>query len=480
MTSSPSVRVRFAPSPTGMMHLGNVRAALMNYLFAQQKKGTFILRIEDTDQERNFDPNATQIIEDLLWLGLDYQEGPIKGGHYEPYFQSQRSDIYAEKLLVLEHKNRAYRCFCTVEELEKKRQRQLALKMPPRYDRACMKLTTEQLTQKLENREPFIWRFKLDQDATITISDLARGPITFDFKNFSDFALTRTDGSFTFMFANFVDDMTMVISHVIRGEDHLTNTAGQAALYDAFGIPLPVFWHLPIIGNAQGQKLSKRDFGFSLNDLRNAGFLPEAIDNYLAIIGGGTFEQEIMSSNELAQAINFDNLHSTGQIRYDVEKLRWMNHKWINKIDNDELVKRCLPFVHAAYPQAQEMDRNKLASLIIGIKTDLVTLADVADTLSFFFKRPVISNEILHEHMTEAEKIEINKLIAHHIDLIETPQEFIDALKNGAKEKKIGMKALFSYIRLALTNTVHGPALPEIIRMLGSQESKERLRSILA
>lgn len=480
MTSSTSVRVRFAPSPTGMMHLGNVRAALMNYLFATQKKGTFILRIEDTDQERNFDPKATQIIEDLLWLGLDYQEGPIKGGHYEPYFQSERTSIYAEKLTVLEHRNRAYRCFCSVEELEKKRQRQLALKMPPRYDRTCMKLSPHELSTKLANKEPFIWRFKLDQESTIVVTDLARGPISFDFKNFSDFALTRTDGSFTFMFANFVDDMTMVISHVIRGEDHLTNTAGQAALYQAFGIELPIFWHLPIIGNALGQKLSKRDFGFSLNDLRTAGYLPEAIDNYLAIIGGGTFEKEIMTKQELAQAINFDNLHSTGQIRYDVEKLRWMNHKWMQQIDNDELVNRCLPFLHASFAQAKEMDRNKLASLIIGIKTDLVTLADCAQALKFYFEYTAVSAPHLIEHMTSEQSAGIKNLVAQHLNQIDNPQGFIDALKAGAKEQNIGTKQLFTYLRLALTNSTHGPALPEIIRMLGSQESKARLESVLA
>ena len=301
------VRVRFAPSPTGFMHLGNVRAALVNYLFARQKNGTFILRIEDTDQQRNVDPEGRQIIADLNWLNLTYQEGPLVGGPYAPYYQSERTPLYQEHLELLKKQARVYRCFCTAEELEKKRQRQLALKMPPRYDRACLKLSAQEIEKNLAEHKPFIWRFKLS-DQIIQVTDLARGTITYDLKHFSDFPLTRQDGSFTFIFANFVDDLTMKISHIFRGEDHLSNTGVQAALYEAFSAPLPLFWHLPIMSNAEGKKLSKRDFGFSLNDLRTAGFLPEAIDNYLAIIGGGTFTQEIMSLEELAKNLDFSKM----------------------------------------------------------------------------------------------------------------------------------------------------------------------------
>ena len=278
MSTITSVRVRFAPSPTGIMHLGNVRAALINYLFAQKNQGTFVLRIEDTDQERNENIFTQRILDDLAWLGLTYTEGPSKSGPYEPYFQSERGLIYQDFLKILEAKNLVYRCFCTIEDIEKKRQRQIALKQPPRYDRTCLRLSPELVTIKVAQSTPFIWRFQLP-DSSIAVHDLARGVIDFDLKNISDFALTRTNGTFTFMFANFVDDLTMKISHVIRGEDHLTNTAGQAALYAALEVDTPIFWHLPIIVNSEGKKLSKRDFGFSLEDLRNAGFLPEAIDN---------------------------------------------------------------------------------------------------------------------------------------------------------------------------------------------------------
>lgn len=477
MTSTRLIRVRFAPSPTGMMHLGNVRAALMNYLFAQQKQGTFILRIEDTDQERNCDPNAKKIIEDLLWLGLDYQEGPIKGGHYEPYFQSQRTDIYREKLTILQHKNSTYRCFCTIEELEKKRQRQLALKQPPRYDRTCMHLSEQAIEQKLAEKVPFIWRFKLDQGSQVTITDLARGQITFDFSNFSDFALTRADGSFTFMFANFVDDMTMVISHVIRGEDHLTNTAGQAALYVAFGIDLPIFWHLPIIGNAQGQKLSKRDFGFSLDDLQKAGYLPEAVCNYLAIIGGGSFPEEIMDMNTLAHAINFDALHATGQIRYDIEKLRWLNHKWIERLPVSDLAQRSIPFMQAEYPKAS-LSVHDLERALTILKTDCTTLADVPKVLTFVISAPVVEKYLLLQEMSAQEFEAITAAITLHSALLEKPIDFMSALKATAKEQKLPNKALFMYLRLALTGSAHGPALHDIIELLGAEKALRRLQAI--
>src|SRR5581483_5841986 len=240
------VRVRFAPSPTGMMHLGNVRTALINFLFAHQKNGTFILRIEDTDAQRMLDPNAQQILADLEWLGLHYDEGPLTQGPYAPYFQSQRSSVYEETRALFESKNLIYRCFCTEQELAKKRDRQIALKLPPRYDRTCAHLSADQIKENIDANMPFIWRFKLNHERSITITDLAHGTITFDLSHFSDFPISRQDGSFTFMFANFVDDYLMKITHIFRGEDHLSNTANQAAMFDALNIPLPIYWHMPI------------------------------------------------------------------------------------------------------------------------------------------------------------------------------------------------------------------------------------------
>jgi glutamyl-tRNA synthetase len=475
VTETQKVRVRFAPSPTGYMHLGNVRAALLNFLFARQKKGSFILRIEDTDAQRNMDIGAKGLMHDLAWLNLAYDEGPEVGGPYEPYFQSMRSSLYQEKLALLEKKGSIYRCFCTPEELEKDRIRQKALKMPPRYNRICFKLSAEEIKKKLDEKISFIWRLKTMQDRIISINDLAHGPIKFNLKEVSDLPLTRKDGSFTFIFANGVDDITMKISHIIRGEDHLTNTAGQVVLYEAFGATLPLFWHLPIICNNEGKKLSKRDFGFSLNDLRAAGFLPEAINNYLAIIGG-SFEQEILSLDELSTVFNFEAIHSTSQIKYDIEKLKWINHKWIDRLPIETLKNYCMPFLTAAYPQIVDIPEKTIATLINGIKTDLVTLHDAPKALSFYFDEPTVTSTQLNDFVGAQKAGIIRNLFTEHSTHIQQPETFLEKLKSGAKMQGIETKELFGSLRLVLTGSTQGLGIKELFELLGTQRVEKRIK----
>lgn len=467
-------RVRFAPSPTGIMHIGNSRTALLNFLFARQKNGTFVLRIEDTDPSRNFDPGAKIIMEDLAWLSLPFNEGPAVSGPYAPYFQSERQALYQEKLEELIKKDFVYQCFCTNELLEKKRERQKALKQPPRYDRACLQLADDEIKTLLASNTPFVWRFKLDQNKTITITDLARSTVTFDLKHFSDFPLTRSDGSFTFMFSNFVDDVTMHITHVFRGEDHQSNTAGQAAMYQALGVALPIFWHMPMLCNSDGKKLSKRDFGFSLHDLRDAGYLPQAINNYLAIIGA-SYENEIMDLDELAQALDFDHPHATGQIKYDVEKLRWVNHEWIKRLSPKELEQAIRPFLLAAYPEVGALNDEKLAALLQVIKTDLYTLKDAVDALKFYFESPDVSKATVEQTLDEAHIAPIVKLLKGSLDAIAD----VNPLKKAAKESGIPLKQLFWFMRLAFTGQINGPGVQELIDMLGVEESNERIRKVI-
>ena len=471
-------RVRFAPSPTGLMHLGNVRAALMNYLFAHKNHGTFVLRIEDTDTERNCDPNAQKIIHDLNWLGLTPDEGPVQGGPYAPYFQSQRNNLYQEQIEHLKDLGHIYRCFCTAEDLEKKRQRQIALKQPPRYDRTCLHLPPEKITELVAEKVPFIWRVKLDHAQTVTIHDLGHGSINFELKNFSDFAITRQDGSFTFMFANFVDDMLMKITHIFRGEDHLSNTAGQAALYTIYKLKLPVYYHLPIICNIDGKKLSKRDFGFALDDLQNAGYLPEAILNYLTIIGGGAFQEEIMPIDVLAQAYDFNNVHSTGHIRYDVEKLRWINHKWIERLEPATLTTYCKPFIIAAYPQAEILNDETITMLIQTIKSDLISLKDVVHLLNFYFNAPENSEALLKEHIPHEVMTDIKAIIAKHLPEMDDAKLFVENIKREAKLTSVSIKHLFTYVRIALMDSPQGPGIVELITMLGTEQARKRLQAV--
>lgn len=475
-----AVRVRFAPSPTGLMHLGNVRAALINFLFARHHNGTFILRIEDTDPERNFDPGGQIIINDLNWLGLSYDEGPNKNEKFGPYLQSQRTAIYHEYIAKLTEKGLAYRCFCTQEELEKKRERQIALKKPPRYDRACLKLSAADIQSHVDAGTPFVWRVKIDETAVIEITDLAHGAITFEMHNFSDFPITRQDGTVTFIFANFIDDMLMEITHVFRGEDHLSNTANQSILYRAFNAPLPTFWHLPMICNAEGKKLSKRDFGFSLQDLQSAGFLPEAVCNYLGIIGCGSFEQEIMALPDLARAINFEKQSSTGAIRYDVEKLKWVNHKWIEKIPTTDLMVRAIPFIAQRYPQVADLEQAKLLKLIEIMKPSLTTLADAEAVLGFYFERPDLSQFELTNHISPEDLALIQEYVNHHIDLISEPHVFVDKLKEVAKKNEVPLKCVYWFLRIALMGSMNGPAIHELLEMLGTEESRARIQKALA
>lgn len=471
------IRVRFAPSPTGFMHLGNIRAALCNYIFARQKNGTFILRLEDTDQERNVDEAGLKIIKDLSWLGIGYDEGPMVGGPHAPYLQSERTNVYKTHLDDLIATQKVYRCFCTPETLEEKRKEQAKKGLPPRYDRTCLHLSDEQIKEKLESKTPFLWRFKINQDQVFSVKSMARGEITFDMKNFSDFALTRSDGSFTFLFTNFVDDWLMEVSHVIRGEDHLSNTAMQAALFDALAVNLPTFWHLPMICNSEGKKLSKRDFGFSLDDLKSEGFLPQAICNYLAIIGG-SFKEEIQSIDELIHNFDFENIHATGSIRYDVEKLKWINHKWIERLDVKELAPFIVPFLHSASLASQEVDENKLLLYIEKVKSDCKTLKDFVGALQFCFEDPKIDVAEIDEWAGKDKTNIIAALLDDVISYAEQRELFLKTLKREGKEKGLRPKELLGTVRYLLTGSFQGLSIIDVLEMLSAEQIVRRLKQL--
>jgi glutamyl-tRNA synthetase len=456
-------RVRFAPSPTGFMHLGNVRAALINYLFARHHGGTFIIRIEDTDAQRNFDPGARHLLSDLAWLGLSYDEGPIVGGPHEPYYQSQRTALYAQYLERLQNKQAVYRCFCTMEDLERQRQRQLAQKRPPRYDRTCLKLTPEQITQRLESQMPFVWRVQLPA-RTLTVTDLAHGTFTYDLTHFSDCTLTRPDGSFTFLFANFVDDVTMGITHVIRGEDHLTNTGNQAALYTVLDIPVPTFWHLPIMCNHEGKKLSKRDFGFSLKDLQQAGFLPEAILNYLALIGG-SFQNTCTPIHELAQRV--DAMATTGPISYDTTQLTALNHAWIQRLSLEQLAERVRPWLETL-PGYQSALPATQQQIVRYIQPELHTLSQAPTLVQWVFVRP--------EKATEP----IDPLLAQAIDQTLVGKQScstddLSAIYARCKELGVDKKMMYPQLRTLLTGSPQGASLVDVVTLLGGPEAYYRL-----
>ena len=475
------IRVRFAPSPTGFMHIGNVRAALMNYLFAHQKDGTFVLRIEDTDQNRNVDEAGLNILTTLKWLSLKYNEGPVVGGNFGPYLQSERTDKYKKHLDDLISNGLIYRCFCTEEQLEAKRKAQIEAGQPPRYDGTCRNLSDDKVKEKIKAGLSFVWRFKLNKDAIYEINTLERGVVKFEMKNFSDFILVRSDGSFTFLFTNFVDDYLMQITHVIRGEDHLTNTAMQAALFNAFAFPLPKFWHLPIICGADGKKLSKRDFGFGVQDLREEGFLPQAILNYLAMIGTSTlnvssdFKEEIQSLGELTKNYDFSKVASTGGIKFDMGKLRWINHKWIERLSANKLSEYVKPFLHDQIPESIELDDKKLEFIFEKVKTDLKTLKDIGSVIKFYFEDPKVDIKEIEKKFGKDKSDIALKIIKDNSDIYNKTDQFLDVLKKESKERGLKIREIFGTLRYLLTGTFNGISMHDLFEILPDNVIGDRL-----
>ena len=375
MAVSESVRVRIAPSPTGFAHLGTASTALYNVLFARKQNGTFALRIDDTDVDRNRPEYEALIYESLRWLGIDWDEGPDKGGPYEPYRQSERVDLYKEDAARLIKEGKAYRCYCTPEELEAERRQAQAEKRAYRYSRRC-------LLNPPEGRSVFAVRFKVP-GGEVTFTDMVRGEMRFDADLIGDFIIVKSDGYPTYQFASPVDDARMHITHVIRGEEHLSNTPYQLMLVDALGYQRPVAYaHMPLILALDGSKLSKRKHPeANLILFRDQGYLPEALLNYLALLGWnpGT-AQEIFSFGELLEAFSFERVQHAGA-RFDWEKLNWMNGEYIRKLSDEELTARLKPFL----PQ---LDEETIRRAVSPLRTRMFKLSQAVDYLDYLWTDP--------------------------------------------------------------------------------------------
>ena len=370
-----SVRVRIAPSPTGFAHLGTASTALYNVLFARKQGGTFVLRIDDTDAERNRPEYEALIYESLHWLGLDWDEGPDKGGPYNPYRQSERLDLYREQAARLITDGKAYRCYCTPDELEAERKQAQVEKRPYKYSRRC-------LTNPPSDRSVFAVRFRVP-GGEIHFTDMIRGEMKFDADLIGDFIIMKSDAFPTYQFASPVDDAAMKITHVIRGEEHLSNTPYQLMLVDALGYERPqAYAHMPLILAQDGSKMSKRKHPeMNLALYREQGYLPEALVNYLALLGWnpGT-SQEIFTFDELAHAFSFERVQHAGA-RFDWEKLNWINGEYIRMLSDDELAKRLRPFV----PQ---LDEETIRRAVPPLRTRMHKLAQAIDYLDYLWTDP--------------------------------------------------------------------------------------------
>jgi len=454
-----SVRVRIAPSPTGFAHLGTASTALCNVLFARAKRGTFVLRVDDTDLERNRPEYEQVIYEGLHWLGLDWDEGPDKGGLYAPYRQSERLDVYKEHAARLLSDKKAYRCYCTAEELDAERKQAQAEKRPYKYSRRC-------LNNPPAGRTEFTVRFQVP-GGDVKFTDMIRGEMTFDSGLIGDFIIVKSDTYPTYNFASPVDDATMAITHVIRGEEHLSNTPYQLMLVDALGYPRPrAYAHMPLILAKDGSKMSKRKHPeLNLMLYRDQGYLPEALLNYLALLGWnpGT-EQEIFTFDELVRLFSFERVQHGGA-RFDWEKLNWINGEYIRAVDDEELTRRLKPFL----PQLDEATILRAAP---ALKTRLAKLADAVALLDYLWTDPPAP--VLEPDAVERVRAAMKALQ----DVEWEPAPIHDALMAVVEASGLGPNKTFMPIRLAVTGKKISPPIDYTLALLPKDVAMSRLARV--
>lgn len=474
-----TVRVRFAPSPTGYLHVGGLRTALFNYLFAKHNNGKFILRIEDTDQNRFVEGALENLIKTLKIMGLSYDEGVDVGGDFGPYVQSERKDIYKKYADELIEKKQAYYCFCSPERLEEVRQRQIAEKKPPMYDRHCRELSDVEVKEKLNSGIPHVIRMKIPLLGDVTFTDLIRGEVSFSCKILDDQILVKSDGFPTYHLANVVDDHLMKISHIIRGEEWLPSTPKHVLLYKAFGWNSPMFAHLPLLLNPDRTKLSKRQGDVAVEDYLAKGYLPEAIINFVALLGWNPgSEKEIFSLDELIEKFSIDRVQKAGAI-FDINKLNWMNAHYLRSLTDEEITNLCIPYLKQKGYDVS--DYEKTIKIVIAVRTHLNYLAEVVNYVDIFFNKEVVfeNEEASSVIKTNSAKVVLNELL-NILKLEESVNK--DNFKNIMKkvQTNTGLKGkdLFMPVRVALTGKTHGPELPLIVDVFGKEECIRRILSV--
>jgi glutamyl-tRNA synthetase len=477
------VRVRFAPSPTGRPHVGNIRTAIFNYLMARHFNGSFVLRIEDTDVARKVAGAVEYMIDALHWLGIEWDEGPDVGGEYGPYYQSQRINGYRETAERLVAEGRAYYCYCTPAELEEMRKRQAAVGTAG-YDRTCRNLTAEERAFREAIHEPRVIRFKVPETGTVRFTDAIFGEVSFDLATLDDFVMLKSDGYPTYHLASIVDDHLMDISHVIRAEEWISSTPRHVLMYEALGWEPPQFVHHPLIVGPDRAKLSKRHGATSILDYREMGYLPETMLNFLSLIGWSLDDKtEIMSKRELIDSFSLDRIGKTGAV-FNRDKLDWMNGYYIRSLDCDDLVRRLMPFLEDGLPAAvsRPVDEEYMRRIAPLIQERITTLRDAATYADFFFIYPDYDpNELVGKKMTPAESLAALRVAGERLAALEGfDVDGLEALLRPLAEE-LGLKAgqLFGVLRTAVTGRRATPPLFETMTALGQQTCLQRIRSAL-
>ena len=465
---SDPIKVRFAPSPTGFSHIGGVRTALFNWLFARHHGGQFVLRIEDTDHERSTEESIAEILESMKWLGLDWDEGP--------YRQTERQEIYSQKVDQLFKEGKAYRCYCTPEELDRKRNEAQKKGLKPKYDGTCRERTDQ------PEGSPFVIRFKAPLEGSIVVDDLLRGKVVFDIVELDDLILQRTDGSPTYNFVVVVDDADMGITHVIRGDDHLSNTPRQCLLYDALGFTRPKFAHISMILGQDKARLSKRHGATSALAYRDMGYLPSAMINYLARLGWSHGDQEIFSRQEMIQHFSFDSVNTSAAV-FDPDKLSWLNEHYIKTTPPEELAGYLEPLLvrTGVLQDGHGLNAKEIAKVIPSLNERAKTLVEMAEKSKFFFSKEVEFDEKAKTKFLTAEaRPLLEKVIAGLSQLENFSAEEIETLfKKIVEEEGTKLGKLAQPVRVALTGTTVSPGIYDVILLLGKEETLVRLNKAL-
>ena len=486
-TTDKKIRVRFAPSPTGYLHIGGARTALYNYLFARRYNGSFILRIEDTDEARSTDESMRAIIESMHWLGLNWDEGPmlteentiVEKGNYGPYFQMKRLEIYKQYALKLLNEGKAYLCSCTTEELKKMREEQQAKKLPPRYDGRCReKKISPHDKDKAGN---CVIRFRMPRDGRIYFDDEIRGHMEFENSTLDDFVILKASGVPTYNFACVIDDHLMEISHVIRGDDHLSNTPRQIHLYNAFGWQAPKLAHLSMILGPDGSRLSKRHGHTSVLEYRQDGYLPEALINYLALLGWSTADsRQIFEPGELEKTFSLEGCSRSPAI-FDNKKLLWMNMEYIKKLTPRQILELAEPYIRNA--NLPLSDKEYVEKIIATEKEKIKLLADIPSIIDIFlvedFSRDAEAETKIFSDPSA------KTLLAGALKILEGLTDFSkpsleSALKNYAQNSGVKNAKVFHPVRVAVSGRMVGPGLFDLLELLGKEKTITRIKTFLS
>lgn len=487
------VRVRFAPSPTGSLHIGGARLVMYDVLFAHGeakrlgKKGTFVLRIEDTDRKRLIEGSAENLMDGLHWLGLDWDEGPDVGGPYAPYVQSERRHHYTAVAERLVNEGHAYHCFCSPERLRQVREEKQKQGLPPGYDRHCRDLPADEVRAKLDAGESHVIRFRMPLDGETTFTDMIRGDITVQNETIEDYVLLKADGYPTYHLAVVVDDHDMAITHVTRGPEWIPTAPLHVRIYAALGWETPVFAHMPLILAPTGGKLSKRHGGVSLNDFRNNGYVPEALINYMALLGWSLDgKTEIYSFDDLMRHFTIERV-SAAPSTYDQQKLDWLNQQWINHhLSTEEVALRVMPFlieaglIVDAPVDAEHPDYARVVELTALLKDRIHFLTEAPDLMSFFLKHDLDDYDaaLLVPKKVEPEQARA-VLVAVRDELASVDVDDMDGTEAAfrALAERLGMKPgqVFMPIRVAATGRTQSPGLFETLKAVGQDRLRERI-----